>query len=130
MSEELNKGIKEMWEEFRKTITAEVGKPIEIEDKTLIPLFGVGFGVGGGGGKGKEKEGQGYGFGGGGGISPIALVVVLKGVPGPEGVMVLSLKPEAKGAIEKIVGEALPMVMGKLKEMKEGKESKKAEEKK
>ena len=128
MSEELNKGIKDMWEEFRKTITAEVGKPIEIEDKTLIPLFGVGFGAGGGSGKGKEKEEQGYGFGGGGGISPIALVVVFKGIPGPEGVKVLSLKPS--GAIEKIVGEALPMVMEKIKEMKEGKESKKAEEKK
>jgi len=128
MSEELNKGIKDMWEEFRKTITVEVGKPIEIEDKILIPIFGVGFGVGGGSGKGKEKEGQGYGFGGGGGISPIALVAVFKGIPGPDGLKVLSLKPS--GAIEKIVGEALPMVMEKIKEMKEGKESKKAEEKK
>lgn len=130
MTEEPNEVIKSMWEELRKTITVEnaIGKPIEIEDKTLVPIFEMGFGAGGGGGKGKEKEGQGYGAGGGGGIKPVALVAVFKGIPGPEGLRVLSLKPS--GAIEKIVGEALPMVMEKIEEMKEGKESKKAEEKK
>lgn len=130
MTEEPNEVIKSMWEELRKTITVEnaIGKPIEIEDKTLVPIFATGFGAGGGGGKGKEKEGQGYGAGGGGGINPVALVAVFKGIPGPEGLKVLSLKPS--GAIEKIVGEALPMVMEKIEEMKEGKESKKAEEKK
>jgi len=130
MTEEPNEVIKSMWEELRKTITVEnaIGKPIEIEDKTLVPIFEMGFGAGGGGGKGKEKEGQGYGAGGGGGIKPVALVAVFKGIPGPEGLKVLSLKPS--GAIEKIVGEALPMVMEKIEEMKEGKESKKAEEKK
>ncbi|MBA7539316.1 hypothetical protein ES705_31595 [subsurface metagenome] len=57
MSEEPKEVIKSVWEELRKTITVEtaIGKPIEIEDKTLIPIFGVGFGAGGGGGKGKEK---------------------------------------------------------------------------
>lgn len=130
MTEEPNEVIKSMWEELRKTITVEnaIGKPIEIEDKTLVPIFEMGFGAGGGGGKGKEKEGQGYGAGGGGGIKPVALVAVFKGIPGPDGLKVLSLKPS--GAIEKIVGEALPMVMEKIEEMKEGKESKKAEEKK
>ncbi len=130
MTEEPNEVIKSMWEELRKTITVEnaIGKPIEIEDKTLVPIFEIGFGAGGGGGKGKEKEGQGYGAGGGGGIKPVALVAVFKGIPGPEGLKVLSLKPS--GAIEKIVGEALPMVMEKIEVMKEGKESKKAEEKK
>jgi uncharacterized spore protein YtfJ len=116
MSEEPTGIIKSMWDELRKTIMVEtaIGNPIEVEDKTLIPIFGVGFGAGGGGGKGKEKEGQGYGVGGGGGITPIALVAVFKGIPGPEGMKVLSLKPS--GAIERIVGEALPMVMEKIKE--------------
>ena len=130
MSEETSGIIKNVWDELRKTIKVEtaIGNPIEIEDKTLIPIFGVGFGAGGGGGKGKEKEGQGYGFGGGGGITPIALVAVFKGIPGPEGMKVLSLKPS--GAIERIVGEAMPMVMEKIKETKEEKEGKKAEAKK
>lgn len=126
MSEELNAIIKDFWEEFRKTISVEtaIGKPIEIEDKTLIPIFWIGFGAGGGGGKGKEKEGQGYGAGGGGGICPVALVAVFKDVSGPEGLKVLSLKPS--GTLDKVIGEALPMVMEKVKEMKE---DKKAEEK-
>ena len=130
MSEETSGIIKNVWDELRKTIKVEtaIGNPIEIDDKTLIPIFGVGFGAGGGGGKGKEKEGQGYGFGGGGGITPIALVAVFKGIPGPEGMKVLSLKPS--GAIERIVGEAMPMVMEKINETKEEKEGKKAEGKK
>ena len=127
MSDEHNGIMKDVWEELRKTIKVEtaIGKPIEIEDKTLIPIFSVGVGAGGGGGgggKGKEKEGQGYGFGGGGGITPIALVAVFKGITGPEGVRVLSLKPS--GAIEKVVGEALPMVMAKIQEGKESKAGK------
>ncbi|MEA1998941.1 MAG: spore germination protein GerW family protein [Euryarchaeota archaeon] len=130
MSEETSGIIKNVWEELRKTIKVEtaIGNPIEIEDKTLIPIFGVGFGAGGGGGKGKEKEGQGYGVGGGGGITPVALVTVFKGIPGPEGLNVISLK--SSGAMERIVGEAMPMVMEKIKETKEEKEGKKAEAKK
>ncbi len=130
MSEETSGIIKNVWDELRKTIKVEtaIGNPIEIEDKTLIPIFGVGFGAGGGGGKGKEKEGQGYGVGGGGGITPVALVTVFKGIPGPEGLNVISLK--SSGAMERIVGEAMPMVMEKIKETKEEKEGKKAEGKK
>ena len=126
MGDELSEIIRNMLEEFRKAITVEtaIGKPIEVEDKVLIPVVGIGFGAGGGGGKGKEKEGEGYGAGGGGGICPAALVVVFKGIPGPEGLKVLSLKPS--GTLEKLVGEALPMVMEKVEEMKTGK---KAEEK-
>ena len=127
MSEETSGIIKNVWDELRKTIKVEtaIGNPIEIDDKTLIPIFGVGFGAGGGGGKGKEKEGQGYGVGGGGGITPVALVTVFKGIPGPEGLSVISLK--SSGAIERIVGEAMPMVMAKINETKE---DKKAEAKK
>ena len=130
MSEETSGIIKNLWDELRKTIKVEtaIGNPIEIEDKTLIPIFGVGFGAGGGGGKGKEKEGQGYGVGGGGGITPVALVTVFKGIPGPEGLNVISLK--SSGAMERIVGEAMPMVMAKINETKEEKEGKKAEGKK
>jgi len=121
MSEELKAILKDFWEEFRSTVKVEtaIGEPIELADKTLIPIFAIGFGIGSGGGSGKEKEGQGYGVGGGGGISPVALVAVFKDIPGPEGLKVLSLKPS--GTLEKVVGEALPMVMEKCKEMKEGK---------
>jgi uncharacterized spore protein YtfJ len=121
MSEEFKGLMPSLLEEFRKAISVEtvVGKPIELEDKILIPICSVGFGAGGGGGARKEKEGQGYGIGGGGGVSPVALVAVFKGIPGPDGLKVLSLKPS--GTLEKLVGEALPMVMEKVKELKEGK---------
>jgi hypothetical protein len=49
----------------------------------------------------------------------VALVAIFKGIPGPDGLKVLSLKPS--GTLEKLVGEALPMVMEKVKELKEGK---------
>jgi uncharacterized spore protein YtfJ len=126
MSEEFKGLMPSLLEEFRKAISVEtvVGKPIELEDKILIPICSVGFGAGGGGGARKEKEGRGYGIGGGGGVSPVALVAVFKGIPGPDGLKVLSLKPS--GTLEKLVGEALPMVMEKVKELKEGR---KAEEK-
>ncbi len=123
MDEEPSVVIKEMWEELRKMITVDVaiGKPIEMEDKTLIPIFEIGFGAGGGGGSGKEKTtgGQGYGVGGGGGMRPVALIAVFKGIPGPEGMRVLSLKPSS--TLDKIVGEALPIVMNKIEEMQKDK---------
>lgn len=126
MDEEPSVVIKEMWEELRKMITVDVaiGKPIEMEDKTLIPIFEFGFGAGGaggGGGSGKEKTtgGQGYGVGGGGGMRPVALIAVFKGIPGPDGMRVLSLRPS--GTLDKIVGEALPTVMNKIDEIREGK---------
>jgi uncharacterized spore protein YtfJ len=124
MGEELSGIIRNILEEFRKTLTVEtvIGKPIEIEDKILIPVVGIGFGAGGGGGsRGKGKEGEGYGAGGGGGMCPLALVAVFKGIPGPEGLKVLSLKPS--GTLEKLVGEALPMVMKKVEEMMGGKKA-------
>ncbi len=123
MDEEPSVVIKEMWEELRKMITVDVaiGKPIEMEDKTLIPIFEIGFGAGGGGGSGKEKTtgGQGYGVGGGGGMRPVALIAVFNGIPGPEGMRVLSLRPS--GTLDKIVGEALPTVMNKIEEMQKDK---------
>jgi len=46
---------------------------------------------------------------------------VFKGIPGPEGLSVISLK--SSGAIERIVGEAMPLVMAKINETKEGKKA-------
>ncbi|MFV9678071.1 MAG: hypothetical protein ACNYVW_10545, partial [Methanosarcinales archaeon] len=63
--------------------------------------------------------GQGYGVGGGGGMRPVALIAVFKGIPGPEGMRVLSLKPSS--TLDKIVGEALPIVMNKIEEMQKDK---------
>ena len=69
-----------------------IGAPLEIGDKVVIPLVHFGFGFGAGSGHSKEKGAEGSGAGGGGGISPIALVIVYKDVPGPEGIQVVSLR--------------------------------------
>ena len=72
-----------------------VGETIETDDKLLIPItrMGMGFGAGMGEGKGSDDmSGAGAGAGGAAGIEPIAVIVVFKGVSGPEGVKVMSLK--------------------------------------
>ncbi len=68
------------------------GEPIEMEDKVIIPItkMGMGFGTG----QGKEAGGGEtikIEAGGGVGVIPVAIVVVLKGIPGEEGVKVIPL---------------------------------------
>jgi uncharacterized spore protein YtfJ len=114
--------IKTAVEELLKVLATEnvIGKPIEMEDKTLFPVtrIGMGFGAGTGEGKGEKGEGgKGGGAGGGAGVDPVALIVVLKGVPGPEGVKVMSLS--APNPLAKAIGEITPAIIDKMKEKKE-----------
>ena len=126
--------IKTTVEELLKVLATEnvIGEVIETEDKMLIPVtrFGMGFGAGSGESKG-DMGGEGSGAGGGAGIEPIAMVVVFKGVKGPEGVRVMHLTPP--NPIGRAVAEAVPAVIDLMKEgkktMKEMKEEKEKEEK-
>ena len=100
--------IKTTVEEIRKVLNIEnvVGETIETEEFLLIPVtrMGMGFGAGMGEGKGPENVGKvGAGAGGAAGIEPIAMVVVHKGVKGPEGVKVMSLK--APDPLTRAIGE-------------------------
>lgn len=79
--------------------SAILGAPVEAGDRIIIPVAEFGFGFGGGEGRGDVREGKqggGSGTGGGGGISAVALVLVNKGVPGPEGIQVISLKKKSE----------------------------------
>lgn len=109
--------IKTTVEELLKVLATEnvIGETIETEDKLLIPVtkFGMGFGAG----SGEDGEGQGSGAGGGAGIEPIAMVVVFKGVKGPEGVRVMHLTPP--NPIGRAISEAVPAVIDLIKESKE-----------
>ncbi|HEX7468760.1 MAG TPA: spore germination protein GerW family protein, partial [Methanobacterium sp.] len=69
-----------------------VGKPIENNEIMLIPITKMGMGFGVGMGEGKEERGRGAGAGGCAGIEPTAMVVISKGVIGPEGVKIMYLK--------------------------------------
>lgn len=128
--------IKTTVEEIRKVLNIEnvIGEVIESDDKVLIPVtrMGMGFGAGMGQGKGgSESQGSGEGSmsgaGGAAGIEPIAMIVVFKGVTGPEGVKVLTLSsnPFAQ-ALGEIGSAAMDMLKGHAKKHeKEAKEEKK-----
>jgi len=97
-----------------------VGTPIEIGDKAVIPLvhFGFGFGAGAGTGQHGQDSGGGTGGGGGGGISPVALVILHRDVPGPEGIQVMSLRKESALAqvISNLTESITPQILDALKE--------------
>jgi uncharacterized spore protein YtfJ len=129
--------IKTTVEEIRKVLNIEnvVGETIETEDKVLIPItrFGMGFGAGMGEGKGPDSSsgGAGAGAGGAAGIEPIAMVVVFKGVSGPEGVKVMSLKSpdpltraigEISNAAVEIMGQGSKMMKDRKKDKPKKKE--------
>ncbi len=126
--------IKTTVEEIRKVLNIEnvIGETIETDEFLLIPVtrMGMGFGAGMGEGKGSEDMGSGAGAGAGGaaGIEPIAMVVVHKGVKGPEGVKVMSLKApdpltraigEISNAAVEIMGQGSKMMKEKGKKKKE-----------
>ena len=93
--------------------------------------MGMGFGAGMGEGKGSEEmSGAGAGAGGAAGIEPIAVIVVFKGVSGPEGVKVMSLKGpdpltraigEISNAVVEIMGQGSKMMKEKGQKKKEAK---------
>lgn len=79
--------------------SAVLGAPVEAGDRVIIPVAEFGFGFGGGEGSGGNKEGKqsgGSGTGGGGGVTAVALILITKGVPGPEGIQVISLKKKSE----------------------------------
>jgi uncharacterized spore protein YtfJ len=86
--------IKTTVEEISKVLNIGnvVGEPLETNEIMLIPVTKMGMGFGVGMGEGKEKNGKGTGAGGGAGIEPTAIVVVSKGVIGPESVKIMYLK--------------------------------------
>lgn len=88
--------IKTTIDELLKAISANniMGEPIETEDKLLIPITKMGMGFGTGMGHGTEGTRKGEiagGAGGGVGIFPVAVIVIFKGITGPEGVKMISL---------------------------------------
>lgn len=130
--------IKTTVEEIRKVLNIEnvIGETIETDELLLLPVtrMGMGFGAGMGEGKAPQNQGGGSGSGAAGaaGIEPIAMVVVHKGVSGPDAVKVMSLKapdPVTRAIAE--VGNAAVEIMGQgskmMKEKRKEKKGKKLE---
>ncbi|WP_256712155.1 spore germination protein GerW family protein [Methanoculleus chikugoensis] len=93
--------------------SAVLGAPIEAGERVIIPVAEFGLGFGGGEGSGEKREGRpaggsGAASAGGGGISAVALIIITKGVPGPEGIQVVSLKKKSEIAeVISTIGEAV-----------------------
>jgi uncharacterized spore protein YtfJ len=88
--------IKATIDELQNVMSANniIGKPIEMEDKIIVPIakMGMGFGIGSSQcDNNKKSEGTSGGTGGGVGVFPVAVVIVSKGVLGHEGVRVVPL---------------------------------------
>ena len=133
---DINDPIKTTVEEIRKVLNIEnvIGEPIETDEFLMLPVtrMGMGFGAGMGEGKGMDQTGgSGAGAGGAAGIEPIAMVVVHKGVKGPDGVKVMSLK--TPDPLSRAIGEisnAAVEIMGQGSKMMKEKGKKNKEEKK
>ena len=107
--------------------SAVLGAPIEAGERVIIPVAEFGLGFGGGEGSGEKKEGgpaggSGSASAGGGGISAVALIIITRGVPGPEGIQVVSLKKKSEIAevispIGEAVGPHVERVLEKGSEM-------------
>jgi uncharacterized spore protein YtfJ len=101
------------------------GQPVQVNDKTIVPIIKMSVSVGGGGGsgegEGKDRKcpqgGKGKGMGGGAGggahLTPVAIIVKDK-----EGVRVLKV-PHPKKGFEKLM-DKIPALVEKIKKMDEG----------
>ena len=95
------------------------GRPLQINDKTIVPVLrlSVGFGGGGGSGEGEGKDrkhgaGKGMGSGAGGSVHLTPVAVIVKD---GRGVRVLKI-PHPKKGFEKLM-DKIPALVEKVKAM-------------
>jgi uncharacterized spore protein YtfJ len=114
--------IKITVDELAKALSANniIGQPIDMEDKMIIPVTKMGMGFGTGMSHGNEEKCVGQlagGAGGGVGVFPEALVIVFKGISGPEGVQIVPLTQP--GAVAESIAQIASAIMSKLASQKE-----------
>jgi uncharacterized spore protein YtfJ len=103
-------------EELFKSLSAQlICEPIELEDKIIIPIAKMGMGFGTNmsqTGDNVKKDGlERHAAGGGVGVFPFAVLIIFKGIYGPEGVKVVVLSPPGESLsdvaydlMEKMIG--------------------------
>jgi uncharacterized spore protein YtfJ len=111
--------VKTTVDELLKAVSTKnvVSEPIEVGDNVVITItkLGLGFGTGKGESKnGTAPSGGGEGVGGAAGVSPVAVVVIHKSIPGPGGVEVKSLAPPSN--VGKALGEIATTVVQGISE--------------
>lgn len=109
--------VKAAMEELYKSLSIDgiIGEPIEMGDKVIIPIakMGVVFGTGLHFG---ARDNRSYcNAAGGGGIFPVAVVVISRGIKGPEGLRVLPLaRPSAKIELAESLSQMASAVISRL----------------
>jgi uncharacterized spore protein YtfJ len=110
--------VKTTVDELLKVISTKnvISEPIEVGDNVVITITKIGLGFGTATGEGKSDTshttGSGQGVGGAAGISPLAVVIIHKNAPGPNGVEVKSLTPPSQ--IGKAIGEIASAVVDRV----------------
>lgn len=116
----LDNSIEKTLNEIQKVMNTNsiVGTPIDADDKLIIPISktSLGFGVGVADNKGSNETGIG-GTGGGGSIDPVALLIVYKNIPGPNGVELVQINKD--DSLEGLLSGISKVVMGVLNNAKE-----------
>jgi len=114
--------VKATVDELIKALSANniIGQPIDMEDKMIIPVTKMGMGFGTGLGHDVEEkcaDGIAGGAGGGVGVFPVALVIVFKGITGPDGVQIVPLTQPS--AIAESMAQIASAIMAKIAGQKE-----------
>jgi len=109
--------IKITVDELAKALSANniIGQPIDMEDKMIIPVTKMGMGFGTGMSQGSEEKTSGElagGAGGGLGVFPVALIIVFKGISGPEGVQIVPLTQPS--AVAESIAQIASTIMTRL----------------
>lgn len=107
-----------MAEELRESLLPDnvMGKPVDLDDKIVIPVTRFGFGFGAGG---SDRADGGEGAGGGAGIEPVALIILYKDIKGPTGIQVMSLRKESAlvQVVNALSDKVAPQIIDAIKEM-------------
>lgn len=76
----LDELIEKMLTNLKKIVESEtvIGKPVQSEETTIIPLTKISLGFGAGSGESQDKKGEGGATGGGAKIEPVAVITVHK----------------------------------------------------
>lgn len=112
MAEEMMRDtIKTTVDELLRVLATDnvIGETMEIDDKVIVPItrIGLAFGTGAGSGGMRGQEGKGQGAGGGAAMETKAVVVVHKGMKGPESVEVITIG--AAATLSHVIAQMAPM---------------------
>ena len=117
--------VKTTVDELLKAVSTKnvISEPFQVNDRIILTITKIGLGFGTG--KGENRTGQGPAGAGEGvagvvGVSPVAIVIIDKSVPGHNGVEVKSLSPPS--GIGRAIGDIASSVIQGMSESRSKKQ--------